>query len=94
MKAVYPDTAHAFWKWFKVQKICKRDTYKPWTFNKPKYAVMVDLYYPEYGLNDWTYIWLGTIDEPTTYDTAEEAKEFMEWIKAWCDTADNVEDVF
>lgn len=93
MKRVHPETAYEHWKWFKVQKIYRRDSYKPRTFNEPEYAVAAYMYYPDYDLYGWTYVWLGMNDEPTTYDTAEEAKQFMEWIKAWCNTEAKVEDI-
>lgn len=94
MKRVHPETAYEYWHAFKVQKIYKRDTYKPWTFSKAKYAVMVDINYPKYNLSGWIYVWLGTSDDgPTTYDTKEEAIQFMNWINDWCDITDKVEDV-
>lgn len=95
MKRVHPETAYEYWHAFKVQKICKRDTYKPRTFSEPVYAVMVDIHYPKYDLDGWTYIWLGTNDgEPTTYDTEEEAIQFMKWIADWCDAKNKTEDVY
>ena len=55
---------------------------------------MVDILYPEYNLYGWTYVWFGTADDwPTTYETEEDARQFMEWIKDWCATADEVEDI-
>ena len=94
MKRVHPDTAYEYWHAFKVQKVRKRNTYKPWTFEEPKYAVMVDINYPKYDLHGWTYVWFGTDDNgPTTYDTKEEAIQFIKWIDGWCVMADDTEDV-
>ena len=93
MKSVHPETAYEYWHAFKVQKIYKRDTYKPWTFDNPEYAVVVYLDYPDYDLYGWTYVSLGMTGEPTTYDTKEEAIQFMNWINDWCKTEDKVEDV-
>ena len=93
MKTVHPQTAYEKWRWFKVQKICKRNSYKPREFNDSRFAVVVDLYYPDYDLYGWTYVSLGMTGEPTTYDTKEEAIQFMNWINDWCKTEDKVEDV-
>lgn len=93
MKTVHPKTAYEKWRWFKVQKICKRNPYTPRTFNEPRFAVVADLYYPDYDLYGWTYVSLGMTGEPTTYATSYEAKQFMKWIKDWCDDSDKVRDV-
>lgn len=94
MKTVNPEIAYEYWRAFKVQKICKRDSYRPRTFDNPEYAVAVYIDYPQYDLCGWIYVWLGTVgNEPTTYDTKEEAIQFMNWINDWCKTEDNVEDV-
>ena len=93
MKTVHPQTAYEKWTDIKVQKIYKRDIYKPWTFSQPRYAVTVKLNCPDYDLCGWIFVWLGMTNEPTTYGTEEEAMQFMRWIKDWCDTEDKVEDV-
>ena len=93
MKTVHPQTAYEKWRAFKIQKVYKRNSFKPWEFNHPRFAVVADLYYPDYDLYGWTYVSLGMTGEPTVYATAYEAKQFMKWIKDWCNTEDKVEDV-
>lgn len=93
MKTVHPQTAYEQWRDIKVQKIYKRDPYKPWTFSQPRYVVAAYIDYPQYDLCGWIYVWLGMTGEPTTYKTEEEARQFMRWIKDWCDTEDKIEDI-
>ena len=93
MKTVHPKTAYEHWKGIKVQKIYRRDSYKPRIFKEPEYAVGAYFYYTDYDLYGWIYVSLGMTGEPTTYKTKEEARQFMEWIKAWCNEESKVEDI-